>query len=316
MYKKMILSNGAAFLLALASAAISPTVFASSQAEVELKEYLASIGLEDSFSWDRIEGDSLADATLYGVVYTSDKGSEDEQKYLIKKIDFDDYMVTDNRVSVKVKYQGVTDEDGEHLLLSKKLSPDPHFQSLGYQQLDDIQFKLKYDMEKTTGGLEGSFAIEQDDVLDGKVGFKTEGIGLLFDQLVALDVAALDPNLILVSAMSTKIHHVNLDLKDDGYNKRLLDSKPEHKAEVEKQYQSCLESLGQFGVKQLEQGCLAIKNYFLNKEDKLQIAMNPAKPFSVAEYMPMFMLLGNAGPDAVAQLVQKIVGELNLTISN
>lgn len=316
MFKKKILSTGIAFALSFAGVAISPTVSASAQAEQELRDYLSSFGIEDRFSWERIEGDSLAEATIYGVTFISNQGEEDEQKYLIKEMDFDDYTVTDDRVSVEVKYLGVTDEDGEHVLLSKKLSSDTHFQSLGYEQLDDIEVKLKYDLQKASGTLEGGLEIAQDDVLDGAIHFKTDGLTMLFDQLATLDAAALDPNLIMMSAMSAKIHHLNLSLDDDGYNKRMSEHKPELITEIDEQYQACMSTVDQFGLKDLEQGCVAIRDYLLDKEDKLQIAMNPAEPFSIAEYLPMFMLVGDAGPEAMTELVQKIVSELNLTISN
>ncbi|MDO5667661.1 MAG: hypothetical protein Q4G44_07550 [Alcaligenaceae bacterium] len=316
MYKKSILSLSAAVALSLTGGAFSSVAYASAQAEQELRTYLASFGLEDSFSWERIEGDSLADASVYGVTFISDKGSDDEQKYLIKKMDFDDYSVTDDRISVEVKYLGVTDEDGEHVLLSKRLSPEGHFQSLAYEQLDDIEVKLKYTMDKASGTLAGGFEISQDDVLDGSLSFKTEGIDVLFEQLKSMDAAVLDPDLLMISAMSTKIHHINISVDDDGYNKRMLEHNPQHESEVGEHYQACVQTVGEFDLKVLEQGCMAMRDYLLDKEDKLQISINPAKPFSIAEYMPMFMLVGNAGPDALATLVQKIVGELNLKISN
>ena len=77
-----------------------------------------------------------------------------------------------------------------------------------------------------------------------------------------------------------------------------------------------MSSVGEFGLQELEQGCAAIRDYLLNKEDKLRIAINPEKPFSVGEYMPMFMLVGSAGPEAVGSLVKRILNEINLKISN
>ncbi len=312
MFKKKIIVAA----LSCAALGVSFTASAATKAEQELVAYLSSMGIQESFSWERIEGDSLSDATIYGVTYISDKGADDEKKILIKEMDFDEYKVTDSGVSVDVKYQGITDEEGTHLLLSEQLEPESYFRSLGYEQLDDIEVKLKYTMEKASGGLEGSFVIDQDEVADISFEFKTEGIDMLIDQLVDLDIAALDPNMILVSAMATKIHRLELSFDDDGYNKRRIDYAPNHISSVEEQYQGCVESLGEFDLKDLEKGCVAIRDYLLNTEDKLHISMNPAKPFSIGEYMPMFMLLGSSGPQAMEKLIQRVLSEINLQISN
>lgn len=312
MFKKRIVAGALSF----AALAVSFSVSAASNAEQELVDYLTSIGMQDSVSWERIKGNSLSDATLYGVTYISDKGTEDEKKYLIKQVDFDDYTLTDDKASVAVKYKGATDEDGVHVFLSQKLQPQSHFRGLGYEQLDDLEVKLSYVMEKAAGALEGKVEVDQSDVLEASFDFKTEGLDMLIGQLASLDVATLDPNLIMLSAMATKIHKLNLTLEDDGYNKRLLAHKPDHQAEVEGQYQGCMSSVGEFGLQELEQGCAAIRDYLLNKEDKLRIAINPEKPFSVGEYMPMFMLVGSAGPEAAGSLVKRILNEINLKISN
>lgn len=316
MFKTKMLSATLAATLAFGTFGVSFTATAASKAEQELVGYLTSLGVQDSFTWERIEGDSLSDATIYGVSYINDAGTADEKKYLIKEMVFDDYTLSDDGASVEVKYQGVTDEDGVHIFLSDKLQPESHFKNLDYKQLDDIEVKLKYVMGKANGALEGKLEIEQDEVFDSRIDFKTEGLDMLIDQLSSLNVATLDPNLILVSAMATKIHRINLDIDDDGYNKRLLEHRPNHRTEVAEQYQTCLESVAQFGLKDLEQGCSAIRDYLLDKEDKLHISMNPAKPFSIGEYMPMFMLVGSAGADAMGKLVQRILNEINLKISN
>lgn len=302
--------------LSFAALSMSFTASATSKAEQELVDYLSSMGIQESFTWERIEGDSLSDATIYGITYISDKGSEGEKKVLIKEMIFDEYKVSDDGVSVDVKYQGITDEDGTHLLLSDKLQPELYFRNLGYEQLDDIEVQLNYTMGKSSGGLEGTFEMEQDEVAAITFDFKTEGVDLLINQLLDLNIAALNPNMILVSAMATKIHKINLVFDDDGYNKRRVDSVPGHASSVEGQYQGCVESLGEFNLKDLEQACAAMRDYLLNKEDKLRLSMNPAKPFSIGEYMPMFMLLGSSGPAAIEKLIQRIVNEINLKISN
>ena len=218
MFKKRIVAGALSF----AALAVSFSVSAASKAEQELVDYLTSIGMKDSVSWERITGNSLSDATLYGVTYISDKGTEDEKKYLIKQVDFDDYTLTDDKASVAVKYKGATDEDGAHVFLSEKLQPQSHFRGLGYEQLDDLEVKLSYVMKKTAGALEGKVEVDQSDVLEASFDFKTEGLDMLIGQLASLDVATLDPNLIMLSAMATKIHKLNLTLEDDGYIYRLL----------------------------------------------------------------------------------------------
>lgn len=302
--------------LSCAALGVSYTASASSDAEQEFIDYLSSMGVQESFSWERIEGESLSDATIYGITYISDKGTADEKKILIKEMDFDEYKVTESGVSVDVTYQGVTDEEGTHLLLSEKLEPESYFRDLGYEQLSDIEMRLSYAMKKASGDLEGSFEIDQDEVADISFEFKTEGIDMLINQLVDLDIATLDPNMILVSAMATKIHKIDLQFDDDGYNKRRVDFAPNHVNNVEEQYQGCVESLGKFTLKDLEQACAAMRDYLLNKEDKLRVSMNPAKPFSIGEYMPMFMLLGSSGPQAMEKLIQRVLSEINLQISN
>lgn len=316
MYKKKVLSMTVAAAMSISGLALTAVAQATTQAEQELRDYLSSIGIEDNFSWERIKGDTLSDATVYGVTYIKDKGTADEQRVLIKEMDFDDYSVSEEGVSVDVSYQGITDEDGVHFLLSEKLRPELHFQGLGYRQLDDAEVKLKYTMDKAMGGLEGEFKFEQDDVLDTAFDFKTEGLDMLIDQLVSMDIAALDPNMIMLSAMATKIHRLNLTLEDDGYNKRLLEHKAEHRSNIEEQYADCLQGVGEFNLSELEQGCVAIRDYFLDKKDKLHLSVNPAKPFSIGEYLPVFMLVGSSGPDAVEKLVKRILAELNLKVSN
>lgn len=316
MYKKKILSAAVATVMSFGAFGLTSAAYAASKAEQELTEYLTSFGIQDRFTWERVEGDSLANATVYGVTYINKEGTDEEETVLVKKMVFHDYTVTDDGISVDVSYDGITDEDGVHMLLSDKLHTDLNLKELGYQDLDDVQVKLKYSMDKANGGLDGEFRFEQNEFLDGAVNFKTEGLDMLIDQLVTLDIATLDPSLILISAMATKIHHFNLSLDDDGYNKRMLEHKEDHRASVEEQYQSCLESQAEFNIKQLEDGCNAIRDYFLDKEDKLRIGINPEKPFSISEYMPMFMLLGSSGPEAITQLVEKILKEINLTISN
>ncbi len=312
MFKKKII----AAVLSCAALGVSFTASAVSKAEQELTVFLHSMGMEESFSWERIEGDSLSDATIYGITYISDKGSENEKKILIKEMDFDEYKVTDSGTSVDIKYQGVTDEEGTHLLLSERLDPESYFRSLGYEQLEDIEVKLKYTKEKASGGLEGSFVIVQDEVADISFEFKAEGIDMLINQLVNLDMAALDPNMMLVSAMTAKIHKLELNFEDDGYNKRRMVHTPNHISNVEEQYQGCVESLAEFNLNDLEKACIAIRDYLLNKEDKLHVSIDPAKPFSIGEYMPMFMLLGSSGPQAMEKLIQRVLSEINLQISN
>lgn len=305
-----------AAVLSCAALGMSFSAFAASKAEQELVAYLSSMGIEESFTWQRIEGDSLSDATIYGITYISDKGTEDEKTILIKEMDFDEYKVTDDSVTVDVTYQGITDEEGTHLLLSEQLQPELYFRNLGYEQLDDIEVQLSYEMQKASGGLEGSFEITQDEVADVLLDFKTEGLDMLIEKLADLDIAALDPNVILVGAMATKIHKIELQFDDDGFNKRRMDFTPNHASSVEEQYQECVESLSEFNLQDREQACVAIRDYLLNKEDRLRISMNPAKPFSIGQYMPMFMLLSNSGPQAMQQLVQRILSELNLQVSN
>ncbi|WP_432787044.1 hypothetical protein AAEX37_01128 [Oligella sp. MSHR50489EDL] len=316
MNKNVILSSTKALLVGLTGLAISSTASASAKAEQELRDYLSSLGVQDSFTWQRIRGDSLADATIYGVVFTAAKGTAKEKKYLIKEMDFDDYQVTDNRVSVDVTYKGITDEDGVHLLLSKKLGANKDFQRLGYQQLDDMLLKLKYDMEKSNGALSGNLAIQQKAVLDSQLDFKTEGVGAFVDQLIGLEAATIDPELILLSAMTTKLHYISLDLKDDGLNQRMMTHDPNHRNNVTKQYQSCMKTVEEFSIDQLQQGCDAIRDYFLAQKNKLHVSMKPAKPFVVAEYLPMYMLMSRAGPQAASALIKQIVRDLNVTISN
>ena len=316
MYKKKILTTIVTTTLSFGTFGISSVSYASTQAEQELIEYLKSVGIQDNVTWERIEGDTLSKAKVYGISYVPDAGAKQEEKVTIKEMTFNDYSVSDSGVSTDVRYKGITDEDGVHILLSKKLMSDLKLQDLGYEKLDDIQINLKYTMDKTEGTLDGSLQVEQDDVLDVATSFKTEGLDMLINSLVSLDVAALDPNIILMSAMAAKIHNFSLQLADDGCNQRLLEHESVHRAEIDAQYKSCLEGVEEFSLKGQEQGCAAIRDYFLAEKDKLHISINPQRPFSVAEYMPMFMLVGSAGPDAMSKLVEKILQDLNLKISN
>lgn len=316
MNKKKLYSMAMTATMSFAGFSLSFGAFAASSAEEELNEYLTSLGVQDKVSWERVEGKSLSKAKIYGLTYVNEEGADDEQKYLIKEVVFDEYEASDERSSVKVKYKGVTDENGAHVLLSDSLESKEHFKNLGYEKLDDIEVKLNYVMESAQGSLEGEVDVDQKDVLSANFNFKTEGLDMLVDQLSSLDIATLDPNLIVVSALATKIHKINLNLKDDGYNKRLVENEPERVADIEEQYQNCVEAVGELGVKQLEDGCASVRDYFLNKKNKLHISMNPAKPFSVGEYLPMFMLLESTGPEAAQKLIDKIINEINLKISN
>lgn len=316
MYKKKLLSTAVATAIFFGFFGASSAIYAESKVEQELSEYLTSLGVQDRLTWERGEGDSLSNATIYGVSYINKKGTEEEETVLVKKLSFEDYTVTDDGISVDVRYDGITDEDGVHMLLSEKLRQKLSLKELGYQQLDDIQVKVKYAKDKVNDVLEGEFKMEQNELLDVVLNFKTEGLDMLIEQLVGADVATLDPNLILVSAMTPKIHHFNLSLKDDGYNKRVLEHNPEHRASVEQKYEDCVDGLGEYTIKELEDSCVVVRDYLLDKEDKLRIGINPEKPFSIGEYMPMFMLLGSSGPDAITQLVEKIIKEINLTVSN
>ncbi|PMC16244.1 hypothetical protein CJ230_10295 [Oligella urethralis] len=315
MFKNIVFAGAKAVFFGLAALTISTTASASAKVEQELRDYLSSMGIQDSFSWQRIQGESLADATIYGVVFSRGKGAQ-KKTYLIKEMDFDDYQVSANRVAVDVTYKGVTDEDGVHLLLSQKLNATKGLQRYGYQQLDDIQLRLSYDMEKTNGSLTGNLVLRQKAVLDSQFDFKTEGIGPMLEQLLALDVATIDPELILLSTMTTKLHYIRLDLKDDGLNQRMLAHDSSHRGEVEKHYQACVGALDEFAIQQLSTACQALRDYFLAQKNQLHISMTPAKPFVIAEYLPMYMLMSRAGPKAVSGLIKKVVSDLNLRISN
>ena len=302
-------------VLVCAASFMSVSVFAASKAEQELADYLSSVGVQDRVTWERVEGDSLADATIYGITYLSDKGSEDK-KYLIKKMTFDNYEVGNDGVSVSVKYQGITDEEGVHFLLSEKLQPERHLSELGYEQLDDMEVNLNYVMQKLTGALEGGFKVKQDEVAAMSLDFKAEGVDSLIAQLINLDIATLDPNLILLSAMTAKIHKLDILADDDGYNQRRINFMPDHVKQVEGKHQECLQNLNELNLNALESACVAIRDYQLDREDKLRVSINPAQPFAIGSYVPMFMLLGSAAPDASGQLVQQILNEINLKVSN
>ena len=302
-------------VLVCAASFMSVSVFAASKAEQELVDYLSSIGVQDRVTWERVEGDSLADATIYGITYLSDKGSEDK-KYLIKKMTFDNYEVGNDGVSVSVKYQGITDEEGVHFLLSEKLQSERHLSELGYEQLDDMEVNLNYVMQKLTGALEGGFKVKQDEVAAMSLDFKAEGVDSLIAQLINLDIATLDPNLILLSAMTAEIHELDILADDDGYNQRRINFMPDHVKQVEGKHQECLQNLNELNLNALESACVAIRDYQLDREGKLRVSINPAKPFAIGSYVPMFMLLGSAGPDASEKLVQQILNEINLKVSN
>ena len=67
MFKTKMLSATLAATLAFGTFGVSFTATAASKAEQELVGYLTSLGVQDSFTWERIEGASLSDATIYGV---------------------------------------------------------------------------------------------------------------------------------------------------------------------------------------------------------------------------------------------------------
>lgn len=321
MFKKKFLAAALSFAAVTTGAGVassafySAPVYASTQAETEFRNFLQKFDLED-ISWERVEGKSLNGATIHNVRYEIEDEEFDEVNTVTtKKVIFEEFIDNDDRQKIKVRHQGLTDEDGTHLLLSQKFSElGELFEDLGYSNLPDMDVLIDYDWRKQSGDLDLRIAFEQDEVIAFDYKAELLGSNILMSQLDSFDD---NPELLMAAVMALKIGGLSFDHQDYGFNKRLLDSDPEAAEAYTESYEGCQEALREFNLNQLDGSCDKVYDFFMAKEDKLSIQLKPAKPVALTEYLPLIMMLEEGGNESlVGLLIQQFINDLNPKISN